>query len=156
MNQAIDETNRRRRKQVAYNKGTTSRQCRSSSPGHGTRENRRSGLRDRAVDDATLDAATGNIKNEQQTRAEMLRQLENAICAKPPKSLNSKKPPSSAIDSLAETKGPRGVFSAEPPAPAEPATRPMRASIHPAGKGAAPNDAAMLERDDGGTKKHNS
>jgi excinuclease ABC subunit B len=79
MNQAIDETNRRRAKQVAYNtennitptsiiKSVDMDLARIVEADYVTV----------AVDDATLDTATANIKSEQQL-AEMLQQLETQM-----------------------------------------------------------------------------
>jgi len=79
MNQAIDETNRRRAKQVAYNKenniipmsiikSVDMELARIVEADYVTVP----------VDDASLDAATANIKNEQQL-AEMLQQLETQM-----------------------------------------------------------------------------
>ena len=81
MNQAIDETNRRRAKQVAYNKenniipmsiikSVDMELARIVEADYVTVP----------VDDASLDAATANIKNEQQL-AEMLQQLETQMRA---------------------------------------------------------------------------
>ncbi|PYU53587.1 MAG: excinuclease ABC subunit B [Acidobacteria bacterium] len=76
MNQAIDETNRRRAKQVAYNKENNITPM--SIIKSVDMELARIVEADYVtvpVDDATLDAATANIKSEQQL-AEMLQQLE--------------------------------------------------------------------------------
>ncbi len=81
MNQAIDETNRRRAKQVAYNKenniipmsiikSVDMELARIVEADYVTVP----------VDDASLDAATANIKSEQQL-AEMLQQLETQMRA---------------------------------------------------------------------------
>jgi excinuclease ABC subunit B len=79
MNQAIDETNRRRAKQVAYNKenNVTPMSIMKSID----MELARIVEADYVtvpVDDASLDAAAANIKNEQQL-AEMLQQLETQM-----------------------------------------------------------------------------
>jgi len=79
MNQAIDETNRRRAKQVAYNKENNITPM--SIIKSVDMELARIVEADYVtvpVDDASLDAATANIKNEQQL-AEMLQQLETQM-----------------------------------------------------------------------------
>ncbi len=79
MNQAIDETNRRRAKQVAYNKENNITPM--SIIKSVDMELARIVEADYVtvpVDDASLDAATANIKNEQQL-AEMLQQLESQM-----------------------------------------------------------------------------
>ncbi len=81
MNQAIDETNRRRAKQVAYNKENNITPM--SIIKSVDMELARIVEADYVtvpVDDASLDAATANIKNEQQL-AEMLQQLETQMRA---------------------------------------------------------------------------
>ena len=81
MNQAIDETNRRRAKQVAYNKENNITPM--SIIKSVDMELARIVEADYVtvpVDDASLDAATANIKNEQQL-AEMLQQLESQMRA---------------------------------------------------------------------------
>jgi excinuclease ABC subunit B len=79
MNQAIDETNRRRAKQVIYNKENNITPM--SIIKSVDMELARIVEADYVtvpVDDASLDAATANIKNEQQL-AEMLQQLETQM-----------------------------------------------------------------------------
>jgi excinuclease ABC subunit B len=79
MNQAIGETNRRRAKQVAYNKENNITPM--SIIKSVDMELARIVEADYVtvpVDDASLDAATANIKNEQQL-AEMLQQLESQM-----------------------------------------------------------------------------
>jgi excinuclease ABC subunit B len=79
MNQAIDETNRRRAKQVAYNKENNITPM--SIIKSVDMELARIVEADYVtvpVDDASLDVATANIKNEQQL-AEMLQQLETQM-----------------------------------------------------------------------------
>ncbi len=79
MNQAIDETNRRRAKQVAYNKDNNITPM--SIIKSVDMELARIVEADYVtipVDDAALDSATANIKNEQQL-AEMLQQLETQM-----------------------------------------------------------------------------
>ena len=79
MNQAIDETNRRRAKQVAYNKENNITPM--SIIKSVDMELARIVEADYVtvpVDDASLDAATANIKSEQQL-AEMLQQLETQM-----------------------------------------------------------------------------
>src|SRR6266403_1756537 len=79
MNQAIDETNRRRAKQVTYNKENNITPM--SIIKSVDMELARIVEADYVtvpVDDASLDAATANIKNEQQL-AEMLQQLETQM-----------------------------------------------------------------------------
>ncbi len=79
MNQAIDETNRRRAKQVTYNKENNITPM--SIIKSVDMELARIVEADYVtvpVDDATLDAATANIKSEQQL-AEMLQQLETQM-----------------------------------------------------------------------------
>jgi excinuclease ABC subunit B len=79
MNQAIDETNRRRAKQVAYNKENNITPM--SIIKSVDMELARIVEADYVtvpVDDASLDAAAANIKNEQQL-AEMLQQLETQM-----------------------------------------------------------------------------
>ncbi|PYU48904.1 MAG: excinuclease ABC subunit B [Acidobacteria bacterium] len=81
MNQAIDETNRRRAKQVAYNKENNITPM--SIIKSVDMELARIVEADYVtvpVDDASLDAATANIKSEQQL-AEMLQQLETQMRA---------------------------------------------------------------------------
>src|SRR5438445_2551784 len=81
MNQAIDETNRRRAKQVAYNK--ENKITPMSIIKSVDMELARIVEADYVtvpVDDASLDAATANIKSEQQL-AEMLQQLETQMRA---------------------------------------------------------------------------
>src|SRR5438045_6921482 len=76
MNQAVDETNRRRAKQVAYNKENNITPM--SIIKSVDMELARIVEADYVtvpVDDASLDAAAANIKSEQQL-AEMLQQLE--------------------------------------------------------------------------------
>jgi len=79
MNQAIDETNRRRAKQVSYNKenNITPMSIIKSVDMELTRIVEADYV-SVPVDDASLDAATANIKNEQQL-AEMLQQLETQM-----------------------------------------------------------------------------
>ena len=81
MNQAVDETNRRRAKQVAYNKENNITPM--SIIKSVDMELARIVEADYVtvpVDDASLDAATANIKSEQQL-AEMLQQLETQMRA---------------------------------------------------------------------------
>jgi len=122
MNQAIDETNRRRAKQVAYNiennitpmsiiKSVDMELARIVEADYVTVP----------VDDASLDAATANIKSEQQL-AEMLQQLETQM-REAAKKFEFEKAAQlrDRIRSLKQ-KDVAGLFSmAAAPAPAEPA-----------------------------------
>jgi excinuclease ABC subunit B len=122
MNQAIGETNRRRAKQVAYNiennitpmsiiKSVDMELARIVEADYVTVP----------VDDASLDAATANIKNEAQL-AEMLQQLEGQM-REAAKKFEFEKAAQlrDRIRSLKQ-KDVSGLFSAEAtPAPAEPA-----------------------------------
>jgi excinuclease ABC subunit B len=79
MNQAIDETNRRRAKQVSYNKeNNITPMSIIKSVDMELARIVEADYVSVPVDDATLDAAAANIKNEQQL-AEMLQQLETQM-----------------------------------------------------------------------------
>src|SRR3982075_2014127 len=79
MNQAIDETNRRRAKQVAYNKeNNITPMSIIKSVDMDLARIVEADYVTLPVDDASLDAATANIKSEQQL-AEMLQQLETQM-----------------------------------------------------------------------------
>jgi len=79
MNQAIDETNRRRAKQVSYNKeNNITPMSIIKSVDMELARIVEADYVSVPVDDASLDAATANIKNEQQL-AEMLQQLETQM-----------------------------------------------------------------------------
>jgi len=79
MNQAIDETNRRRAKQVAYNKeNNITPMSIIKSVDMELARIVEADYVSVPVDDASLDAATANIKSEQQL-AEMLQQLETQM-----------------------------------------------------------------------------
>jgi excinuclease ABC subunit B len=122
MNQAIGETNRRRAKQVAYNKENNITPM--SIIKSVDMELARIVEADYVtvpVDDASLDAATANIKSEQQL-AEMLQQLEGQM-REAAKKFEFEKAAQlrDRIRSLKQ-KDLSGLFSAEAtPAPAEPA-----------------------------------
>src|SRR2546422_372914 len=123
MNQAIDETNRRRAKQVTYNKENNITPM--SIIKSVDMELARIVEADYVtvpVDDATLDAAAANIKSEQQL-AEMLQQLETQM-REAAKKFEFEKAAQlrDRIRSLKQ-RDLSGFFSAEAtPAPAEPAT----------------------------------
>src|SRR2546427_1930129 len=123
MNQAIDETNRRRAKQIDYNKENNITPV--SIVKSVDMELARIVEADYVsvpVDDATLDAAAAEIKNEQQL-AEMLQQLETQM-REAAKKFEFEKAAQlrDRIRSLKQ-RDLSGFFSAEAtPAPAEPAT----------------------------------
>ncbi len=123
MNQAIDETNRRRAKQVAYNKenGITPMSIIKSVDMELARIVEADYI-SVPVDEAGLDAAAANIKSEQQL-AELLKQLETQM-REAAKKFEFEKAAQlrDRLRSLKQ-KDLSGLFSAEAtPAPAEPAS----------------------------------
>jgi excinuclease ABC subunit B len=123
MNQAIDETNRRRAKQVSYNKeNNITPMSIIKSVDMELAKIVEADYLSIPVDDAGLDVATANIKSEAQL-AEMLQQLETQM-REAAKKFEFEKAAQlrDRIRSLKQ-KDLSGLFSIEPaPAPAEPAS----------------------------------